>query len=878
MTTHQASFSARRRPAPGFLAKVALMGAFMSACSGGEGPASLHEYRGGPLQLVFSGGVQANDGASLEATVSYASAAGARVVVARDSIVISTGGSDATMRLSANATGCFRDAVSGNGTSCTMDVALVLRRDGRLLDDSTQQVVITQGTTRVDVPALQLFEVATIRIAPAMVTDFEPGDSRTFTAVGLDRSGLPVAGRAAVWQIGSGGISVGAAGEVRAVTPGPASIRAQLGGRSAELRFDVRTSTVAALTLSPADTLIAVGLQAAYRVVARAGNSEVLTGRAVTFTSTNAAVATVSASGVVTGMAPGQSTITVRSTEGRAGAIVTASAVVRVEALPVIAVTPSEVSFQTEVGQPLPAALALSVRNGGGGTLGTLSIVGTVPEVSATLDRNTEPATLTVRPLQALAGGAALTRLVRVHSSVPGVADALVSVTLTGRVTPVATVSITPGSVSLVVGGTSQLTAVARDAAGNVLTGRPVVWTSSAQNVAMVGSATGLVTATGVGTVTITATVEGRSATVPVAVTLVPVATVSVTLAAATILPGQSTQATAVTRDASGTLLTGRGVSWSSSNTSVAMVNASTGVVSGGVSGTANIIATSEGRTGLATVTVAAVPVANVTVSISPTSLVIGQTVQAVATTTDAAGNVLTGRTVTWSTSSTGGPVATVATVNPATGLVTAVAAGFVSIIATSEGRTGFVTLSISAVPVASVTVSLGTTLISVGQTTQATAVTRDASGAVLVGRTVVFASSNTTIATVNPSTGLVTAVAAPPTGGPGTVTISATSEGRTGLVTLTVTLAPRPVATVTVTVPDTVLLVQGKPTLATAVLRDSTGTVLTGRVISWSSSNAAVATVSASGLVTPFAAGTARITSTSEGRSGTVTIFVVSP
>ena len=66
------------------------------------------------------------------------------------------------------------------------------------------------------------------------------------------------------------------------------------------------------------------------------------------------------------------------------------------------------------------------------------------------------------------------------------------------------------------------------------------------------------------------------------------------------------------------------------------------------------ITATSEGVNGTATITVTAVPVASVDVSLNPTSIVVGATSTGTATTRDASNNVLTGRTVTWSSSNTG--------------------------------------------------------------------------------------------------------------------------------------------------------------------------------------------------------------------------------
>src|SRR5207247_1511454 len=56
---------------------------------------------------------------------------------------------------------------------------------------------------------------------------------------------------------------------------------------------------------------------------------------------------------------------------------------------------------------------------------------------------------------------------------------------------------------------------------------------------------------------------------------------------------------------------------------------------------------------------------------------------------------------------------------------------------------------------------------------------------------------------------------------------------------------------------------------------KDGNGNPLSGRTVSWASSNTAVATVTASGLVTGKAAGTATITATSEGKSGASAITV---
>src|SRR5262245_44606668 len=68
----------------------------------------------------------------------------------------------------------------------------------------------------------------------------------------------------------------------------------------------------------------------------------------------------------------------------------------------------------------------------------------------------------------------------------------------------VASVTVTPPAAALVVGDTIAMSASARDASGNPMTGRAVAWSASPVSVATISSS-GLVTAIGAGTVTVTA-------------------------------------------------------------------------------------------------------------------------------------------------------------------------------------------------------------------------------------------------------------------------------------------------------------------------------------------------------------------------------------
>jgi len=374
-------------------------------------------------------------------------------------------------------------------------------------------------------------------------------------------------------------------------------------------------------------------------------------------------------------------------------------------------------------------------------------------------------------------------------------------------------------------------------------------------------SAVGLYTAgQSAGTYQVIATQSGGTLASTAAVTIssVPVASVAVSPVAAGLTVGATTQLTATPEDSSGTALTGRAVTWATSNAAVATVSVS-GLVTGVAAGSATITATSEGQSGTSALTVTNVPVASVTVSPATATVTIGTTTQLTATPKDANGTALSGRAVTWVTSN-----AAVATVS-ASGLVTGVAAGSATITATSEGQSGTSAITVTNVPVASVTVSPTAAGVTVGATTQLTATPKDANGTALSGRVVTWATSNAAAATVSAS-GLVTGVAA------GSATITATSEGQSGTAALTVTNVP--VASVTVS-PATASLTVGATTQLTATPKDANGTALSGRVVTWGTSNAAIATVSASGLARGVAAGSATITATSEGKSGTSAVTV---
>src|SRR5207244_1948545 len=104
--------------------------------------------------------------------------------------------------------------------------------------------------------------------------------------------------------------------------------------------------------------------------------------------------------------------------------------------------------------------------------------------------------------------------------------------------------------------------------------------------------------------------------------------------------------------------------------------------------GAATVFATSQGKTGQATITVGrATPVATVTVVPGSASLTGGDNATFTAQLRDAAGNILSNRSVSWS--STDASIVEITSVNGPSATILARAAGLASLRATSEGKTG---------------------------------------------------------------------------------------------------------------------------------------------------------------------------------------------
>jgi uncharacterized protein YjdB len=686
--------------------------------------------------------------------------------------------------------------------------------------------------------------VASVVITPPTSPDVVVGTSIALPIAVKNASGQDISGISVAWSSSDPTVAtVNQAGVVTAVRLGTAVITGTAGGRSASVTINVRAlspSGAARVTVSLLSSLSlgdsAVATSSAFDV---AGN--VLTGRPVTWRSRDVSIARVSTTGVVNSVGVGTTVIEaeVDGITGTATLVVSPPTI----AVSVVRVTMTD-SSAISAGRTVQASATV------------IDNFGSVMPGQAVTWSSSNPAVATVSStglITSVANGTAL-----ITASASGKSGFALFMVAIPSAAPVSLVLLTAPRTTLYTTLQTQATITLKDAAGNSLSGRVIVWNSPCPTVATVGSS-GIITAVGVGSCVISATSEGVVGSVTIQVVVPPLASLTVATTATNIPVGVTTQLNAVLRDSAGNNVI-RPTTWTSATPTVATVSAA-GLVTGVAAGSSVITASSAGFNASVTISVAAPlvpPVASVSVSAPSTVLQPNQGVQATAVTKDAASNVLTGRVINWSSSNQA-----VASITPL-GFISPQGPGTTTITAVSEGKTGSITVTVP--PVATVTVAAPLTNLQPTQTTQATATLLDASAAPALGRAVVWTSTNTNVATVS-ATGLVTAIAG------GTAQITASSEGITGSKTVTVP----PVATVTVAGANLSPIPQQTSQL-TATLLDATASPALNRTVAWNSSSPAVAMVSSTGLVTGLSVGTAVISATSETKSGSVTITVVQP
>ncbi len=460
-------------------------------------------------------------------------------------------------------------------------------------------------------------------------------------------------------------------GMVTAVAAGQTTITATVGELSDMMTLTVVPAPLASITVQSADNKLAVGNTQQFTARCTYTDNTIVSylGTPVIWSSSNTSVATITPNGMVTAVAAGQTTIT--ATIGELSG--TMALTVPAPSTPVaVAVQPADNKLAVGKTQQFTAIYTH--------TDGTTYSDSTIPVIWS----SSSPSVATITPngmVTAVAAGQT-TITATVNGLPPG------TTTLTVPATTLASITITPSNQTIAINTVQQFTATGAYLDGTVqdLTST-ATWRSTTTAVATI-AAGGKASAIGAGSTTISATSGSISgtATLSVSPASVTLQSIAVTPVNPTIVAGTSQQfiATGTFSNSTTQDLTAQ-VTWSSSATSIATI-AQNGKASAVGAGSTTITATSGGKSGTTTLTVAPLSVTLQSIAVTPSSPTIsaGTTQQFSATGTLSNGLTQDLTTqVTWSSSDT-----SIASITQS-GKASTIAAGTTKISATLAGLSG---------------------------------------------------------------------------------------------------------------------------------------------------------------------------------------------
>ncbi len=532
------------------------------------------------------------------------------------------------------------------------------------------------------------------------------------------------------------------------------------------------------VTIAPRDLTIPVNASSTVVGTAFDCSNNSIAKKTVTFSSSNSAIASVTQLGVIIGISVGKATVSA-SADGKTG---DATVTVTPEHVASISTTPASVTLRRNGTQQFTAV----AKNTQGIAISGITFSWASSNSSlASVDNNgfvraLAPGTVTIAATADGQSGTALVTITEV---------------------PIVSCSLFPLTQSIIVGQSVTITPTAKDSAGNVLslTGRPLSWTSDNTLIANVNQQ-GVVTGVAKGSAKITASNPENTAVncnMTETVDNPRIRTVQIQPSSGlTLRLNVPRQFTVTLLDSNNVALppAGRIISWRAATPTVATVGA-TGIVTGiGVSDFGKVAVDVEGAVDTVTFKVTKIPVSIVQVIPNSFSVIQGNTKQFSTTVTDTAGTIVTDRDITWSVNDP-----TRATIS-ATGLVSTLASGNVTVTATTPGGTGQLiignaSLTITPVPVDTIAVVSTTVTVVKGTFTQFTITLRDAAGNELRNRNVQVTSDHPEIATGFYQNGATTVSVNGVAVGSATLTLqtvnaNSQNEGKATKITVTVTAA----------------------------------------------------------------------------------------
>ena len=566
------------------------------------------------------------------------------------------------------------------------------------------------------------------------------GTTQPFTATGTFSDGSTQNLTTSVtWSSSSPSVAtITAGGLANGIAAGQVTVTATAGSVSGSTLLTVTPATLSAITLAPANPTIAAGTTQPFIATGlfSDGSTQNLT-TSVSWSSSTPSVATINGSGLTTGLAPGQTTITAAAAALAGSSTLT----VTPATLGSIAITPAIPTIPLGTTEQFAATGTFSDGS-------TQNITGSVQWASS----NPSVATIGSAPgAQGLA-----TSIADGSSNISAASGSIsASTTLTVSGAALASITVNPPSPSIALGTTQPFTAtgIFTDGSSQDLT-TLATWASGNPAVATVNSSA-LATSLATGTATITATLGGISGSTLLTVTSASVLSITVSPAVTAIPLGlnQAFTAAGTFTDGSTQNVT-NSAHWSSSVPSVATVSntsGSNGLATSTGGGNTLISATSGTVTGSANLKVTNVILAAIDISPQSPSIPIGGSQQFTATglyTDGSTANLTT--SVTWASSSA--TVAMIGNSSGSQGLAISAGSGTTIISATSGSLDGSTSLAVQD-PLVSISVAPPNATIVPGAGQQFTAIASYASGLTNdVTSSALWSSSSPGVATINSS------------------------------------------------------------------------------------------------------------------------------
>lgn len=558
-------------------------------------------------------------------------------------------------------------------------------------------------------------------------------------------------------------------GLAKGLTPGTSTMTATItipsGTVSNTAMLTVTNATLQSIAVTPASPTIPLGVLQQFKAVGTFFDGVNTTTQDITniviWTSSAPNTASITVSGLATGLNLG--TVTISAADG----VINGTALLTVNAanLTSLAISPASPSMAQNTSLKLQS-------------IGTFNDGSTRNLTSQSTWTSSNTAVATVGGATGIAKG--LTAGTTTITAVFGSMNATATLTVTS--TTIVSITVTPSGRTIAPGTKQNFSATGlfADNSSQVITS-DVTWASSNTAVATI-SAAGSAQGVAAGTTNITASFGGVTGTAPLTVSGATLSSIAISPISAVLAPASTLVYQAVGTYSDGSTQTiSNSVTWSSSATSVATIGAGSGQATGQSAGTATITAKLGAVSSTADLVVEASALQSISVSPSPTTLPAGFEQQFTATATFGDGSTqdLT-NSVTWTSSPLS--VATISNTTNLRGLASSVSAGTATITAKFGSVVGTASLTVNNAALNTITVTPASPSINLGSSQQFTATGNFTSPSSTLDLTeqANWTSSDVSVAVIN-SSGLANSAKV------GTTTITATSGAVHGQTVLTV-------------------------------------------------------------------------------------------